>query len=671
MKDIKIFVSHRIDKNSTTINNDIFIPVRCGAVFDKNNTSILGDDTGDNISSKRMSFCELTVLYWAWKNTSADYYGLCHYRRYLAFTDEKFEKASSEHDNNCVKLNNFDEIYSDKYGINRNNIEKYVNDYDILLCESIDLNKYNTTNYGAMKSSPDYHNMSDVDLAIEIIKEKYPHMSSSVDKYMHGTKSRLYNCFVMRKDIFNDYCEWIFDILFELEHRIDMSKYSMQKFRTPGTIGERLLGIYITFIEDCKKYKIKELPLLFIENTEKEEELLPYFNKNNIAIASNFDNNYAKVFCSALISAKESFSKENNYDIIILTRDITDESKKNIESIVEGCENIHIRYTNPSAYLSNISKNIRHEVYTEDLYYRVVVPYILKNYEKVLVIDADIIVCRDLADIYNENIDGYLAGAVRDTVMQGYLNGLVPDQIDYAKTVLNMSEPYDYFNSGICLMNCAAIRKKYSLSYIRNFIKKYIDIVRIYEQDMLNILFYSHVKFLDQEWNFYTKSNDWVTKCLDYCPMQSKVHYDEVRKNPAIVHYAAAPKPWKDTSVDFAPLWWKYTRKSPYYEEFLMTLTSFDINKTITSTSFASSTPEKQNELSIYKIFEYIEMFLITKYRYIYKLDYYMSKSRYIYYSIMSKLPHFKNTEKYKNKKRTIKKLIKDKKQLLKNHKHF
>lgn len=62
MSKIQIFVSHRIDINSELIDNPIYIPVRCGAVFDKQNPmNILGDNTGDNISEKRMSFCEFTV----------------------------------------------------------------------------------------------------------------------------------------------------------------------------------------------------------------------------------------------------------------------------------------------------------------------------------------------------------------------------------------------------------------------------------------------------------------------------------------------------------------------------------------------------------------------------------------------------------------------------------
>ncbi len=101
-KNIKIFVSHRIDQLSQKIeSNPLFVNVRCGAVFDKRPHEVigklLGDDSGDNISAKRNEFNELTVQYWAWKNQKADYFGLCHYRRYLSFTppqDRAHQKRS-------------------------------------------------------------------------------------------------------------------------------------------------------------------------------------------------------------------------------------------------------------------------------------------------------------------------------------------------------------------------------------------------------------------------------------------------------------------------------------------------------------------------------------------------------------------------------------------------
>ena len=88
MKSIRIFSTQRIDLNSFLIDNEQITPIRCGAVYDDRKTKIIGDDTGDNISEKRNSYCELTTQYWAWKNIDADYYGFMHYRRYFNFNEE-------------------------------------------------------------------------------------------------------------------------------------------------------------------------------------------------------------------------------------------------------------------------------------------------------------------------------------------------------------------------------------------------------------------------------------------------------------------------------------------------------------------------------------------------------------------------------------------------------
>ena len=149
-----------------------------------------------------------------------------------------------------------------------------------MINESIDLKKYNLNNLSAIEKAKDYHNINDFNLAIRILLEKYPKFKKYTEQYINGTNSYLYNCFVMKKNIFNNFCAWLFDILFELEKRIDISKYSIQKSRTCGTIGERLLGIYILYLKD-NFVKVKELPLIFIRDTVKKEEIQPAFENKN------------------------------------------------------------------------------------------------------------------------------------------------------------------------------------------------------------------------------------------------------------------------------------------------------------------------------------------------------------------------------------------------------
>ena len=211
---------------------------------------------------------------------------------------------------------------------------------------------------------------------------------------------------------------------------------------------------------------------------------------------------------------------------------------------------------------------------------------------------------------------------------------MVPAQEEYIRSVLNMSLPYNYFNSGICLMNLKNIRSTYSLEYIKNFIKKYIYIVRIYEQDMLNILFYGHVKFIDQTWNFFTMSNEWVNKCITLSPLASFLKYQEVRKSPYVIHYAAAPKPWQDPSVDMGKLWWITARKSPYYEEMLSNIFNKKINSIYNNISF------NRKKLNI------IQTFYL--------------KIKYFRYSVLSKITSGSKKDHYNNKKRKIHELMKE-----------
>ena len=62
----------------------MYVPIQVGKQNTKKNLNILSDDTGDNIAYKNANYCELTALYWIWKNEmQADIIGMCHYRRYF------------------------------------------------------------------------------------------------------------------------------------------------------------------------------------------------------------------------------------------------------------------------------------------------------------------------------------------------------------------------------------------------------------------------------------------------------------------------------------------------------------------------------------------------------------------------------------------------------------
>ncbi len=533
-----------------------------------------GDDLGDNISYKNRSYCELTALYWLWKHEDAKYLGLCHYRRYMCFKENiKDNYSCSERNNGCYTANFINEDIITKYGLDEDSILAGLNGYDAVFINPIDLYKNNIkSNYQAMALCPDYHIMRDVDNMMAIIRNKYPQMALIADKYMMNYRyNYLYNCFVMKRELFNEFCEWLFDILSEMEDITDLSNYSVKQYRVYGLLAERLVGIWYLWLCEQKKYKVKNVPLLFIEYPEPREILFPKFKNNNISIVSNFNNDYAPVFDVCLKSIIDNISDENNYDIIILSEDISDKNKILLKQNLENKNNVSIRFLNPYYYLENVDISLQSSVYTSDLYYRVIIPQILEKYEKLLVIDADTIFREDPANIYNEDLSAYLAGGVKDTVYQGQVNGIDPySRVEYTLNYMKMDNPYNYINTGILLFNCAEYRKTYSLEFLKDFICTHINKVIVFEQDMLNMLLYGRVKFLDAKWNIFSKTNEWVINRIKGAPKKYFSMYEDARgQSKGIIHYANSPKPWDAPLSDFSELWWKYARQSTYYEYFM------------------------------------------------------------------------------------------------------
>ncbi len=272
--DIKIFVSHRIDINSELVDNPLYIPVRCGAVFDAENPmNIAGDDTGDNISEKRMSFCEFTVQYWAWKNVEADYYGLCHYRRYLSFADRRF--ATDEY--NVIYNAVLAPSNEQKYGLlNSEAMRKLIEQYDMVVSEyapvykiPVEGRKNRTVREMWEAHDNEYFEKQIIDKMFKLIDKLSPTYSRSAREYFSGELHRGFNCYVMKKDLFNELCAFQFPIMFEIDREIDPTGYTQTMLRTPAFVGEMLYGIFVYHVATQKHCKIKEVQLVFFSDTDQ------------------------------------------------------------------------------------------------------------------------------------------------------------------------------------------------------------------------------------------------------------------------------------------------------------------------------------------------------------------------------------------------------------------
>lgn len=216
----------------------MYLPIQVGKEG-KSELGYIGDNTGENISSKNPYYCELTGIYWAWKNLEADYIGLAHYRRH--FTVHK--QGNSEEAKRASVLT-------------QEELEKILLQYDVVVPNK--RKYYIESNYSHYIHA---HHKEGLDKVCEIIEARYPEYQTSCKRVMNRNWAHMFNMFVMKKFLFQQYCTWMFDILEEVERTVDISNYSASEARIYGYLSELMLDIWL----EKNQIKYKELSVMFME----------------------------------------------------------------------------------------------------------------------------------------------------------------------------------------------------------------------------------------------------------------------------------------------------------------------------------------------------------------------------------------------------------------------
>lgn len=200
--------------------DEIYLPVRVGSALGGDDFGYQRDDEGENISSKNPFYCELTAMYWAWKNLEADYVGLAHYRRHFCLTKKSTWKFA------CVLTGDEAKDLCDKYDVVLPKKRRYY-------IESL-LSHYKHT-----------HDIEHLELTREVIKARCPEYLITFDKVMRRSYAHMFNMFIMKKELLDQYCTWLFAILFDLEKEVDTSSLSPFDARLFGRVSELLLDVWI------------------------------------------------------------------------------------------------------------------------------------------------------------------------------------------------------------------------------------------------------------------------------------------------------------------------------------------------------------------------------------------------------------------------------------------
>lgn len=214
--------------------SDDYAVIQVGNIF---NAEYLNDSVGENIANKNKNYCELTALYWLWKNSKDDFIGLVHYRRYFYGLNQKISIKgrfiATEED---LKINAYEGII-------------------VPSKQNLDMCVY--------KQWATCHYFKDWMIIGRLIRDNYPEYLNAYYEVSESNKLYLYNMFYMKKDILNEYCAWLFELLSLCENHVDLKNYSDYQVRFYGFASERLFNVWLA----KKNYILNELDVVALEDT--------------------------------------------------------------------------------------------------------------------------------------------------------------------------------------------------------------------------------------------------------------------------------------------------------------------------------------------------------------------------------------------------------------------
>lgn len=192
----------------------------------------VSDNTGDHISYKNKNYCELTAFYWIWKNDhSSDYVSIEHYRRFFMNPVSLFPRI-------CQKKR----------------LKGYLEKYNVVT------SRYYRFGISIGEYYRQRHFAEDMDVVEDAVRNLYPEYLEDLHSVMNGFQCPMFNMNAMPKELFDTYCQWLFDILFYIEEHVDMSERTDYQKRIFGFLAERMLNVWIMH----NHYQAKRLPVYYV-----------------------------------------------------------------------------------------------------------------------------------------------------------------------------------------------------------------------------------------------------------------------------------------------------------------------------------------------------------------------------------------------------------------------
>lgn len=287
-----------------------------------------------------------------------------------------------------------------------------------------------------------------------------------------------------------------------------------------------------------------------------------------VQIVAATNNLYAPYLAVMLQSVMNFSSPNRRYNVTVLHTDVSTQNQAILAKMV-GKTNFKIDFMNVTDRMKEYSSLFVSNHIKIETYFRLLLPELMPKIDKVLYIDCDVIANTDVSELFDLDICDYILAGTRDADSAANYNTDV-DYHKYIDEVVKLSNPYDYLQAGIILMNLAKFRRECST-------EKLLDVAlarnwKFHDQDTLNYLCHGQILFLDYAWNFvYDYDEGWrrSKNVIVNAPYEIYRDYNKAKKCPKMIHFSWTNKPWFSPGVHFGEKWWMIARKTPYYAEIL------------------------------------------------------------------------------------------------------
>lgn len=588
MKSVKICVGYH--KPSLLLTGDSFVPVWCGKDaaslpnqlgenISENDAKWLeehcvGDNTGENISKKNRNFCEATTLYWMWKNYAAlgnpDYIGFMQYRRHFILNHD-YLAGKTPDKYNLIYNDRFNAAYQYDIGITDYNIQKLLEDHDAIFCVK-DLE----TSIYEYKAGHHSQNIKFWDYVLEIIKKDWPKYATFAETFNKGKTYVWSNCFIMPKDRFLEYGNFLFDILFKVDQQFspEYGHMTFEQRRVPAYVSETLLGVYYLYLKSLK-LKIKSLPLVYTRAPYSiTPKIYPLNKKNVIPIVFITDSTYFKYTSVAIESILLHLHNNYTYHFFILENGTIPQP---VREVYRKKENSQCKFSFLDC-TALMEKNRFQSFFSKRLdricYLTLFLHQIFEEYGKVIYLDSDILVNQDISVLYTIDIGNKVLGAVRDYLVTSVQDNYFGRSRKYITTHASDFDIQDYVNSGVLLIDLTRLKDLANIdgSFIREANWSHPE-RKFNDQDVLNFVLHGKIFFMPVIYNYFVilQRKYFQTHLpVNILNEINSITLDEV----VIYHFIGDYKPWNQASDTFPAytLWWQAAKNSPFYKELLIDL---------------------------------------------------------------------------------------------------